>query len=113
MPFFYAWETVDFPIQIKAEDGTTGILTGLSNLIITMLQGSGKIVEKDLSSPDVAIDTENDIINLHLTQEDTGTFTPEIYADIQVNFFYDNSERDTTAEAKIFVKRNLHAKVME
>lgn len=112
MPFFYVWETVDFPIEVKAEDGTTGILTDLKNLIITLRQGS-KAVEKDLTSPDLAIDTETDTINLHLSQEDTGTFTPETYVDIQANFLYESEDRDTTAEAQIFAKRNLHAKVME
>ena len=110
-PFFYAWETVDFPIEVTAEDGSTGILTDLQNLIITLAQGN-KVIEKDLSSPDVAIDTENDIVNLHLSQEDTGTFVGDGYADMQINFLYEDSERDTTAEARIIVKRNLHRKVM-
>ena len=38
MPFFYVWETVDFPIEVTAEDGSTGILTDLKAMIITLEQ---------------------------------------------------------------------------
>ena len=112
MPFFYVWETVDFPIEVTAEDGSTGILTNLKAMIITLEQ-SGVTIEKDLESPDVGIDAENDIVNLHLSQEDTGTFMGNSTVNLQINFLYEDSERDTTAEAVIETRRNLHREVME
>ena len=110
--FFYAFETVDFPLQLTAEDFSP-VLDDVKNVVISLAQQNTVIVEKDMSSNDVSLDTENDIVNLHLTQEDTGAFAPNIDAEIQVNILYNNSLRDTSARGLIAVKPNLHNKTME
>lgn len=108
---FFLWETVDLPLEIYREDGTTGILQGLKNVIISFQQGK-ILIEKDKDSPDVSIDTEHDTINIHMSQEDTGAFR-EGEVDVQINLLYDSHERDTTCEAVITALRNLHKAVMD
>lgn len=111
MAFFYIWETVDFPIQIHSEDGEQ-VLVDYKDIIISLSQNN-VLIEKDTSSPDVAIDDENDIINMHLSQEETGQFKANKEVRIQVNILYNDEERDTTSEATIQALSNLHKEVME
>lgn len=111
MPFFYVWETVDFPIALTREDGGTGIMENCKDVIISLEQ-DGVLLEKSRESPDVSIDTENDIINLHLSQEDTGCFKPGRGVIIQINILYEDTERDTSVQATIEARRNLHCEVM-
>lgn len=111
MAQFYVWETVDFPIQLLREDESTGILTNCKNVIVSFEQ-QGILVEKDMSSPDVSLDEENDIINVHLSQEETGQFRPKKDVNVQINILYEDTERDTSAEAIIKALRNLHREVM-
>ena len=59
MASFYVWETVDFEIELSRESGEK-VLEGCRNVIVSLEQKS-HLLEKDLSSPDIAIDTENDI----------------------------------------------------
>lgn len=109
--FFYLWETVDFPITITADDGATGILNGIANVVVSFGQKNVPIIEKDLSTSDVSLDAENDIINVHLSQEDTGKFsTGDVQ--VQVNLYYQGTERDATAQGTIQALANLHRKVM-
>lgn len=108
--FFYIYETVDFPIQITAVDGSKDILKDCKNLIVSLGQGS-LLLEKDLSSPDIGLDIDNNIINLHLSQTDTCRFKQgEVI--IQVNILYEDTERDTSAQGKIDALNNLHRKIM-
>lgn len=110
MTGFYIYETVDLPFQLSREDETTGILADCKNVIISFQQ-LDTLIEKDKSSPDVAIDDENDIINVHLSQEDTAAFKPG-HVSIQINILYENMERDTSVEAIVKAYRNLHRAVM-
>lgn len=107
--FFYIYETVDFPLVLTSEDGQP-LLNDISNVMVSLRQ-SIVLVEKDLSSSDISLDTENNTINLHLSQEDTGKFK-QGNAVIQVNLLYTNTERDTSVQGTITVLDNLHKKVM-
>lgn len=112
MASFYVWETKDFPIHLTTQDeSNTGILEDLKDVIISFGQGK-KLVEKDMASPDVALDPENDIINVHLSQEETGTFKENQDVTVQVNFYYTSAERDTSAQTTIKALPNLHKEVM-
>ena len=111
MAQFYVWETVDFPLQLKREDETTGILEDCKDVIVSFEQ-QGILLEKDIESPDIELDVENDIINVHLTQEDTGQFKPDRDVTVQVNILYEDTERDATAHGTIKALRNLHKAVM-
>lgn len=108
---FFQWETVDFPFQLSREDGTTGILTDCKDVIISFAQGS-VLLEKNMDSPDVALDIENDTVNVHLSQEETGQFMAGKDANVQINILYEDTERDASAEATLSVLRNLHREVM-
>lgn len=115
--FFYIYETVDFPIEVTSKDETTGILDGYKKVIISFGQNGNEVLAKDSSMSDVSIDTESDIINVHLTQEDTSKFkvskTDDVStADVQVNILYEDKERDASASTEIEVRNNLHKKVM-
>ena len=110
--FFYVYETVDFPLQLISEDPEP-ILEGLKNIIVSLGQYNTLVLEKDMSSPDIGVDDENDTINLHLTQDDTAKFKPNEDVLIQVNILYDNHERDTTAQATVRALANLHENIME
>ena len=112
MPFFYAWETVDFPIQLSREDGTTGILTDCRDVIVSFAQ-SGVLIEKNKESADIALDVENDIINVHLGQAETGRFKPDRATKVQINILYEDSSRDASCEIAIEVLENLHKAVMD
>lgn len=108
--YFYIYETVDFPIQLSTEQDGEGILKDVKDLIVSLKQNRVE-VEKDITSPDIALDVENDIINFHLTQEDTSQFKEgDVY--IQVNILYDDEERDTSAKGKISAFDNLHKEIM-
>lgn len=109
MASFYIWETVDYEIELQRESGRP-VLEGCKEVIISLGQRS-KLVEKDSSSPDLAIDYENDIIIMHLSQEDTGKFR-EGEVIVQANFLYEDTERDTSAQDIIQALSNLHRKVM-
>lgn len=111
MPFFYVWETVDFPIHLTRSDDNEGILENCKDVIISFEQ-TGILLEKNKDSVDVALDIENDIINVHLSQEETGQFKADKSVNIQVNILYEDSERDTSAIATIMAYKNLHKEVM-
>lgn len=107
---FFIYETVNLPIHLTSKDGETGILTNCKNVVISLKQKS-LLLEKDKESADVAIDAENDTINLYLSQEDTGRFKPG-EASMQINILYEDKERDTSAQATILVLDNYHKEVM-
>lgn len=108
--FFYIWETVDFPIKITSEDEQVKVLENVSNVVVSLKQGTINI-NKDIADTDIALDIENDIINLHLSQKETGQFKKGELI-LQVNILYDDNERDTTAQVAIEALDNLYKKVM-
>lgn len=112
MPFFYEWETVEFPIQLTRESGETGILQNCRDVIISFEQG-GVLIEKNKNNGDVGIDVENDVINVRLNQNETGLFKANRKAICQINILYESAERDASCQVEIDVKPNLHKKEME
>lgn len=108
---FYIYETVDLPIELYRKDGVKGILDGLINVIISFKQGK-VLLEKDINSPDVGVDAENDIVNVHMSQEETGTFR-EGEVGLQINLLYESHERDTSCETLLTAFDNYHKAVME
>ena len=115
--FFYIYETVDFPIQVVSDDGSTGILEGYKVVIVSFGQNGKEIIAKDSSMSDVSVDVSTDTINVHLSQEDTALFKipktdDSAPVEVQVNILYEDKERDTSAEGEIEARNNLHKKVM-
>lgn len=111
MAYFFIWETVDFPLQLSFKDATIEgkVLDEYSKVVVSLKQGS-TLLEK--SDEDLGIDAENDIINLHLSQEETAMFKPNKQLALQVNIYYDDTERDTSFETYIDVYDNLHKELM-
>lgn len=104
MAHFYQWETVDLPLKLSRE----GALNDVKSVVVSIKQGSNLIEQNEET---LGIDAENDTINMHLSQEETAQFkTGAAY--IQVNLYYENTERDTSAQASIEVKGNLHKELM-
>lgn len=104
MAHFYQWETTDLSLRISR----AGALADIKNVIVSILQGN-ILIEKE--KDDLGLDEENDIINLHLGQEETGKFNPGT-AHLQVNLYYENTERDTSAQVDVQIRANLHKEVM-
>ena len=104
MPFFYQWETADFPLHLTRE----GCLEDVIEVIVSIKQNKALIEKK---GDELGLDVANNIINFHLTQEDTSKFTPGT-ALLQVNLYYENTARDVSAQATIQVKDNLHKELM-
>lgn len=111
MAYFFIYETVDFPLKLSFKDTTIEgkVLDNYSKVVVSLSQGK-ELLEK---SEDLGIDTENDIINLHLTQEETALFKPNRQVSLQVNIYYEDTERDTSFETFIDVYDNLHKEIME
>lgn len=111
MAYFFIYETVDFPLQLSFKDASIEgkVLDNYSSVIVSLKQGS-TLLEK--SGSDLGVDTENDIINLHLSQEETAQFKPNKQVTLQVNIYYEDTERDTSFESLIDVYDNLHKELM-
>lgn len=111
MARFYRYETVDIPLVFSP----TGVLEGYEHIIVSLCQAG---IQIDKTEDDLTIDVENDTITLSLSQEETSQFlggdnnNPR-KADIQVNIYYNNSERDVSTLGSIDVYNNLYGKVIE
>lgn len=108
--FFYIWETVDFDVKVTS-DTLEKVLDGCRDVRISFGQNNYELVGKNLSTIDVQLDYEKDIIRVHLSQEDTGLFTPGEVT-VQVNILYEDTERDTSVQGIILAVNNLYRKVM-
>ena len=111
MSLFYIWETADFSIKLNGGDGQGGILQGYKDVIVSFGQRE-ILVEKDASDSEISVDTENDIINVHLEQDDTGKFVPNKEAFLQINILFEDTRRDVSAQVRLAVLDNLHKGVM-
>lgn len=104
MAHFYVWETVDFPIHLTPKEA----LQDYDHIIVSIGQGQVLINKSD---DELGIDVDEGLINIHLSQEETGKFVKG-KAELQVNIYYTSTERDTSVKAKIDVKDNLYKEVM-
>lgn len=108
-PFFYQWETVDFPIKLEYSDGTGGVLDGYKDVKATLSQ-AGILLTKGID--ELGIDADNDIVNMHLSQEETARFVVGS-CELQVNIYYHDTERDVTTRGRIMVEKNLYKELMD
>lgn len=109
---FFQYETATIPIRlikkgVPAEE-SSGILEGYSQIVISLDQ-AGILMNK--TGEELGIDVENDTITLPLSQEETAQFQPG-RVDLQINVYYENTERDVSEQCQLSVKKNLYKKVM-
>lgn len=109
---FFVFETYDLALELTADDGSNP-LDGYNEIVVTIAQGSTKV---DITGD--ALGVEDNTINVHLTQEQTAKFSPSANpnqtatARIQVNVYYENTERDVSVQGELAVYDNLYRKVM-
>lgn len=118
MAEIFAFSTDELSFELRDAEGEKpeGIFDGIKEVIVTLSQG-GDPIEKKLSDGGIGLDDEDASVNVRFDQDDTallrgGTLDKPRTADIQVNLYYQNTDRDVTHEAKIPVYRNLHPKEM-
>ena len=103
MAGFYVYETKDVTITIFPP----GALQDLKDCICSIVQAHIK-VEKTLADMTIV----GDSLKFHLSQEETALFCPGLPAYVQVNLYYEDTERDTTTTGMLEVMDNLHKAVM-
>lgn len=102
---FYRYETETLTIQLDPADA----LTDFKDVVVSIHQQNG--AKLDRFAADLDIDAEAGTIGIYLSQEDTGQFKAGT-ATVQVNIYFVDTERDTTATGQITVYNNLYPKVM-
>ena len=102
---FYIWETVSWVLQLIDENASS-VLDGAEQVVVSFKQGTTRV---DIKNP--GLDVQNDQINIRLEQEQTALFNPGP-VQLQVNIYYDNTERDTTVQAAIEALDNLYRRIM-
>ena len=102
MAYFYIWETVTFPIHLS----DAGALNDVNQIIVSLKQ---KDVQVDIVDPEY--DASESMIYLRLEQEDTSKFRKGNVI-LQINIYYNDTERDTTKQVTIEALDNLYKKVM-
>lgn len=112
MAHFYTYETVDIPLVFEPD----GCLENYKHIIVSIKQKGS--VQIDKAEDALGIDIENNTINVSLSQEETaqfkgGTETNPKTAEIQVNIYYTNTDRDVSTKKTINVYDNLYEKVID
>ena len=111
MARFYRFETIEIPLKFTP----AGVLTDYKHIVVSIAQEG--MTQIDKTEEDLIIDTEEDTIVLSLSQEETGRFaggdnnSPR-QAQIQVNIYYESTERDVSTVGTIDVYNNLYKKVI-
>lgn len=108
---FYQFETFDFTIRVKrkGEESSPGILEGFKEIVVSFEQNGMDLL--NITDAELGIDVEESTIGVHLTQENTGAMNPGTVK-VQVNVYFEDTERDVTGKGKVKVKDNLYKKVM-
>lgn len=112
MASFFQFETKDIPFQLSYDDPCDPekkVLDGYKEVVITLTQGQRMLVKK---TDELGIDVENDIINMHLSQEETGSFKTCDQVKVQLNVYYNNHERDISSKLYLEVKETDYKEVM-
>lgn len=110
MARFYRFETIEIPLKFTP----TGVLNNYRHIIVSIEQNG---IQINKNENELSIDTENDLITISLSQEETSKFyggnltTPE-KANIQVNIYYESTERDVSTIGTIDVYDNLYKEVI-
>lgn len=105
MAKFYRYETSEILLKFTP----TGVLDDYRHIVVSISQKG--MVQIDKKENELSIDTEENTIVVPLSQEETGKFAPR-QAIIQVNIYYDNSERDVSTTGTIDVLDNLYEEVI-
>ena len=105
-PDFRIFETANLPIRVRQQ----GALEGYK-LIITSIKQLNVLLEFNSDDPNINVDVDENLIYLHLSQEDTSKFKkgPAI---LQINVYYHDEEREASSTAEIYIGDNLHKEVM-
>lgn len=111
MARFYRFETVDIPMKLTP----VGVLENYSKIVVSIAQEGMVQINKDESQ--LGIDIENDIITMSLSQEETclfdgGNMGNPKRAYIQINIYYESTERDVSTTGTIDVYDNLYKEVI-
>ena len=105
MAKFYIYETTSLTLKFTP----TEILDDYKHIIISIAQGKTQL---NINENDLEIDTTNDTITFSLSQEETGLFEPG-KAYIQVNIYYESTERNVSTCSAIDICDNLYKKVID
>lgn len=106
MAGFYIYETETLSIHLNKEN----VLNDVKHIIVSIVQKNPKM-QIDKKEEELGLDLENSIINVSLSQEETSQFKVG-EAEVQVNIYYNNSERDVSSKGKIEVRDNLYRQVI-
>ena len=110
MARFYRYETVDIPLKFTP----SGVLENYKHIVVTISQDG--MIKINKTEDNLSIDVNEDLITLSLSQEETGKFgggkTTPRQADIQVNIYYESTERDVSTIGTIDVYENLYNQVI-
>ena len=120
MASFYQYETKDLNIYLRDKGGETLAerpLEGWKKVVVSLGQTQREKVALTASSggePDdgIAIDVDNDLISVRISQEQSGKFSTG-ECQVQVNIYFEDEERDTSAQGTVEVKGNLHRRVID
>ena len=105
MAGFYIWETADLEVSVTGEGNP---LEGYEDIVVSIAQPGREL---HLTGDELGIDVDAQTVNVHLAQEQTGRFKAGT-AEIQLNVYYSDTERDTSAKGKLDVYDNLYRQVM-
>lgn len=120
MASFYQYETKDFNIYLRGEGGEVlpeHPLEGWNKVVVSLGQTQREKVALTASSggesdDGISVDVENDLVAVHLSQEQSAKFNVG-NCQVQMNIYYDDHERDTSAQGAVEVKGNLHRRVID
>lgn len=104
MASFYRFETTALTLKFTPE----GILDDYKHIVVSISQTDNQL---DLSENNLSIDELNDSITFSLSQEQTSQFRVG-RAEIQVNIYYNDTNRNVSTKGYIEVYDNLYNKVM-
>lgn len=112
MKGFYKYETVDIPLVFTPNE----VLEGYKHIVVSIAQDKSVLVNK--KEDELEIDVPENKITVHLSQEETARFdggdrNNPGKAKIQVNIYYNNSERDVSTVGMLDVYDNLYKEVIQ
>lgn len=111
MAHFYTYETVDIPLVFTPEE----VLQDYRHIVVSLKQDD--VIQINKTEEELGIDVEHGTINISLSQEETAQFKGGSQNNprqilIQVNIYYNDTDRDVSTIKSIDVYDNLYKKVM-
>lgn len=112
MAHFYTYETIAIPLTFTPD----GVLEDYRHIIVSIKQYG--ITQIDKTEEELDINVSENTIGVRLSQEETSTFeggtkeNPKT-AEIQVNIYYNSTDRDVSTIKTIDVYDNLYKKVLD